>query len=466
MIHATSLLSRWRAVALSFLLALLTALALLLISEMSYRRSVAAIGDTTQVFDVRLDVRRLLRLMVDAETGQRGYLLTGRDEYLAPYHQAVKEIGELLRRLTPHYSAQPQQAGDFEAMARAIEKKLSEIDTTLKLRRDGRDSAWQGLIDTDIGKDAQDTIRRSADRLEQAEVQRLQLHQGQVGQTLLIARLGVATMTVLSVLAFYFYLKQTRALGEQRERQRTLLQAERDLLESQVARRTEDLTVLARHLQHAQEHERSHLARELHDELGALLTSAKLDVARLQSRLPSAAPEVAERLRHLNAALNDGIALKRRIIEDLRPSALSHLGLTVSLDILTREFAQRSGLAVHTDFEPVRLDESGELTVYRFVQEALTNIAKYARATRVDVGLRTADDGVEVTVQDDGAGFDPSQVRRSAHGLSGMRFRVEAEGGRMQLQSQPGQGTRLVASLPLARPAPATEAPARVDGTT
>lgn len=462
MIQASKLLSRWRAVALSFLLALITALALLLISETSYRRSLAAIGSATQVFDVRLDVRRLLRLMVDAETGQRGYLLTGRDEYLAPYNQAVSEIGELLRRLTPYYQGQPEQVRDFEAMARAIEKKLSEIDITLKLRRDGRDSAWQGLIDTDIGKDAQDTIRRSADRLEQAEMQRLQRHQGQVGQTLLIARLGVATMTVLSVLAFYFYLKQTRALGEERERQRAQLEAERDLLETEVDRRTEELTVLARHLQHAQETERSHLARELHDELGALLTSAKLDVARLQSRLPSAAPEVAERLRHLNAALNDGIALKRRIIEDLRPSALSHLGLTVSLDILTREFGQRSGLAVHTAFEPVPLDESGELTVYRFVQEALTNVAKYAKASRVDVGLRLAGDGVEVTVQDDGAGFDPAQVRRSAHGLSGMRFRVEAEGGRMQLRSQPGQGTRLAAWLP---PAPAVAAEATTDGT-
>ncbi len=462
MIHPTSFLSRWRAVALSFLLALVTAMALLLISETSYRRSVAAINDATQVFDVRLDVRRLLRLMVDAETGQRGYLLTGREEYLAPYNQAVKEIGEVLRRLTPYYAGQSQQVHDFEAMARAIERKLSEIDTTLKLRREGKDSAWQGLIDTDIGKDAQDTIRRSADKLEQAELQRLNMHQNQINQTLLIARLGVATMTVLSVLAFYFYLKQTRALGEQRERQREQLQAERDLLETEVERRTEDLTVLARHLQHAQESERSHLARELHDELGALLTSAKLDVARLQSRLPSAAPEVAERLRHLNAALNDGIALKRRIIEDLRPSALSHLGLTVSLDILTREFGQRSGLAVHTAFDPVQLDESGELTVYRFVQEALTNIAKYAKASRVDVGLHAADDGVEVTVQDDGAGFDPAQVRRSAHGLSGMRFRVEAEGGRMQLKAQPGQGTRLAAWLPLAT---AADAESAVDGT-
>ena len=160
------------------------------------------------------------------------------------------------------------------------------------------------------------------------------------------------------------------------------------------------------------------------------------------------------------------IALKRRIIEDLRPSALGHLGLVVSLGILTREFAQRCGVAMHTDFDPVTLGESGELTVYRFVQEALTNIAKYAKAQRVDVSLKKTDDGVHVVVRDDGAGFDPDALKPSAHGLVGMRYRVEAEGGRLQLQSQPGRGTRISAWLPVpATPAgPGPEAAAAQPG--
>jgi hypothetical protein len=91
------------------------------------------------------------------------------------------------------------------------------------------------------------------------------------------------------------------------------------------------------------EEERGHLARELHDELGALLTAAKLDVARLKSRLGDQPPEVGQRLQHLTETLNSGIALKRRIIEDLRPSSLSNLGLTASLEILAREFSERSG---------------------------------------------------------------------------------------------------------------------------
>ena len=439
----------WRKSALSFPLALLVALALLLISETSYHRSLAAIQETNAAVDARIHVGRVLRYMVDAETGQRGYLLTGKETYLTPYRNAVTQIKELLPSLSRYYAAHPAQLTDFETLARAIEKKLSEMSETIQLHREGREDAWRSLLQLDVGLEMQQTIRVVVDRLIGVEMQRLADHQSQVKQTLLISRLGVAAMTVLSVLAFYFYLKQTRELSLERERRRAALQAERDLLESQVNQRTHELTVLARHLQTAQESERSHLARELHDELGALLTSAKLDVARLRTHLPTVTPEAAKRLAHLNEALNSGIALKRRIIEDLRPSALGHLGLTVSLDILTREFGERSGIAVHTDFAPVKLGDSGDLTIYRFVQEALTNIAKYAKATQVDVRLSAiGDEGIEIAVSDDGGGFDPARVRSGAHGLAGMRFRVEAEGGEMTVESQPGQGARLSARLP------------------
>ena len=196
------------------------------------------------------------------------------------------------------------------------------------------------------------------------------------------------------------------------------------------------------------EDERHRLARELHDELGALLTAAKLDVARLKSRLGTLSPEVAERLQHLNDGLNSGIALKRRIIEDLRPSSLSNLGLVSALEILVREWAQNTEVAVRSTFEPVRLRPSGELTVYRLVQEALTNISKYARASEVAVELSSEDGQVRVLVRDNGVGFDVGVPRISAHGLLGMRYRLETEGGQLAMQSTPGKGTLIRADLP------------------
>lgn len=439
--------------ALAFPLAIAVVVTLLTVNELAYHRSLRALDATTESFDLRVQVDRLLRLMVDAETGQRGYLLTGRGEYLKPYADSTQAIGELIKNLTQRYT-QPDRAAqltEIGTLAGVVEKKISELDLTVQLKRDGRDDAWRAITDSDIGREAQDSIRQIAGRLADIEVMRMAAHREQVDRTLLAGRIGVAALALLSLLGFRSYLRRTRQLAIERERQRDALQAERDSLEGQVVQRTQRLVQLARHLQNTQESERSRLARELHDELGALLTSAKLDVARLQSRLPESNTEARERMHHLTELLNSGIALKRRIIENLRPSSLDNLGLAASLDILTREFAERAGLVVDAQLDPPALSPSAQLTVYRFVQEGLTNIAKYAQARRVEVHLSTLDDGsAEVMVADDGLGFDPEAMQAGQHGLVGMRYRVEAERGRMHIESKPGCGTRLVAWLPVA----------------
>ncbi|MBC7992859.1 MAG: sensor histidine kinase, partial [Rhizobacter sp.] len=181
---------------------------------------------------------------------------------------------------------------------------------------------------------------------------------------------------------------------------------------------------------------------------GALLTSAKLDAARIRSRLAGTAPEALERLAHLVDTLNSSIALGRRIIEDLRPSTLSNLGLVATLEILARDFGSNSGIKAQCDLQPVRLQPDAELVVYRLVQESITNIIKYANAKNVWISLLQKGDRIEITVRDDGVGFDASVQPRSAYGLVGMRYRVEAEGGRFHLTSAPGQGTQIRVSLP------------------
>jgi signal transduction histidine kinase len=115
-----------------------------------------------------------------------------------------------------------------------------------------------------------------------------------------------------------------------------------------------------------------------------------------------------------------------------------------------REFAERSGIAVHCELQPVRLRESAELVVYRLVQEAITNISKYAQARNVWLTLADRGDHVEVSVRDDGVGFDPRSQPPSAHGLMGMRYRAEAERGALTVVSAPGQGTLIRVSLPQA----------------
>ena len=442
-----NLIARLRRGGFAFPLAVLAALAMFAISETAYRESSASLDELGTMAVARQNIQVLWRSLLDAETGQRGYLLTGRKEYLEPYSAAQQQVDGALQQLGEHHAQDAPARRVLDDMKGLSAQKLSELATGIALYDGGRTDAWRELLMTNIGQEKMDAIRAAAQRLLDIESVKIEAGRSGVYRTLLLNRIGVIAMTAISLLALFMYLRQTRALETQRIAQQRALQAERDFLETEVDRRTEQLTELARHLQTAREDERNRLARDLHDELGALLTAAKLDVARLKSRLGLLTPEATDRLTHLNETLNSGIALKRRIIEDLRPSSLSNLGLVAALEILTREFSERSNIEVSCALEVVRLKPSAELMVYRLVQEALTNIAKYANAKRVEVILATRDQRVTISVTDDGIGFDPL-TRSAGHGLFGMRYRVESEGGRMVLSSTAGAGTRLEATLP------------------
>ena len=434
--------------AISLLLAILAALILIGINETGYNRSTAALNDIAEASRNRGSLNKLLQHALDAEAGSRGYLLTGDPRYLEPYHAAVAEITQNLDSLRLLYTANADEVATLSQLGRNVQRKLAEMDLSVRMRKQGNEEAWKFVLMTDAGKEHMDGIREQATKLIIASTARMEVSQVQVRRALLYSRIGIAAVALAGLLAFYLYLRQGTALKVAGEQQQQILQQERDLLERQVRERTATLAELATHLQQVREEERGHLARELHDELGALLTAAKLDVARLKSKLGTQAPEFAQRLQHLTETLNSGIALKRRIIEDLRPSSLSNLGLTASLEILAREFAERSGIDVATNLEAVELDESSQLTVYRLVQESLTNVGKYAQAAQVDINVRNRDGQVEVDIKDNGQGFAISDVRTSTHGLAGMKHRVEAAGGKLTVESVPGEGTRISATLP------------------
>ncbi|MDA8522225.1 sensor histidine kinase [Acidovorax sp. NCPPB 4044] len=441
--------SNFRKMAVSLPLALLAASALVGINEAGYARSNDAVHALSSTYTTRAALNRMMQNMLDAETGLRGYLLTGDERYLQPYQKAAATIDTNLAELRGIYLSSPEDQEDFTQLSRQISRKMSELDLSLRLRRQNNDDAWKFVLSTDVGKENMDAIRTLSGRLVQRSVDQSTHHTDEILRSLTLSRIGIATVVVIGLLAFYMYLRQASALQTAQQREQDALQRERDRLEIVVRERTASLTELANHLQQVREDERGHLARELHDELGALLTAAKLDVARLKSKVDAQSPEIAERLKHLTETLNSGIALKRRIIEDLRPSSLFNLGLTASLEILAREFEQRSSIEVDLNLESVDLPESAQLTVYRMVQESLTNIGKYANATKVLVAVHNYPTHVAVQIRDNGAGFDTSKVHASAHGLMGMRHRVEAAGGRLTVTSEAGEGTLVSAVLPV-----------------
>ncbi|WP_295857413.1 CHASE3 domain-containing protein [uncultured Xylophilus sp.] len=429
-------------------LAILAAVVLIGINEAGYDHSTQALRSIEQAQQARTELNRLVRQMLDAETGQRGYLLTGEETYLEPYNVARADIGATLDTLRKAYALLPEQQAQVTQLAVSVLRKLAEMDLSVRLRAQGNEDAWRFVLLTDVGREQMDAIRTQTDQLLTSTAVASTAAQDQIVRSLQLSRIGIASVALVGLLAFYMYLRQTRALQRAGERQQEALERERDRLGELVRQRTASLAELATHLQRVREDERGLLARELHDELGALLTAAKLDVARIKSRIDPDAPELTARLQHLTETLNSGIALKRRIIEDLRPSSLSNLGLVAALEILAREVGDQSGIAISTRLEPVPLSEELQLTVYRIVQESLTNICKYAQATRAAITIRTSADRVVVTVKDDGVGFDPAGTTPHTHGLHGMRHRVEAAGGTLTVTSAIGSGTTVSAILP------------------
>ncbi|XZG70834.1 PAS domain-containing protein [Chitinibacteraceae bacterium HSL-7] len=226
-------------------------------------------------------------------------------------------------------------------------------------------------------------------------------------------------------------------------------------LEDLVLERTFKLSELAGHLQAVSERERHRLARELHDELGSLLTAIRLDLSWTLRKLRDDDEPLRERLNRAMGLLGEGITLKRRLIEDLRPSALIHLGLNEALQMLVDDHATRQSCQYRFDAELVpRVDDEAALALYRIAQEALNNAAKYANAASIAVQLKVEAGWVVMRVRDDGVGCDPSLVRSRPvghHGWIGMEHRVLPFGGELAICSSAGAGCEITARLPLPR---------------
>jgi signal transduction histidine kinase len=435
-------------------LALLVAAALIAWSELGYRRAHDALAADTKVLSARIEVRRLQLLMLTAETNLRGHVLTEQVEFLEPYRRAVDAMPRQLDLVRSIYASEAGRQPQIAEIVKLTEQRLAHLALQEQAMANGRREAAIDLSRTGLGREYMRALEQLISTLAGAEQLRMEANRTQLERTLDLHRFGIAGLVLFALAAAVFTVRASQRVDLERARRQRDLQAERDRLEEQVRLRTQELYEIASHLQRVREDERAHLARELHDELGGLLTAAKLDVARMRARLRDAGPEVGERLAHLVGTLDAGIALKRRIIEDLRPSTLTNLGLAAALGVLCRDFEARSDVPVVLAVEELRLGDDGDLTVFRLVQEALTNIGKYAKATRVSVSLQRAGDEAVVRVVDDGIGFDPELTPPRVHGLAGMRFRLGSIGGRFVLKTRPGEGTTVEGHLRLPSTAP------------
>lgn len=224
---------------------------------------------------------------------------------------------------------------------------------------------------------------------------------------------------------------------------------ERVRSEEALKKSNEQLQQLASHTSRLLEDQRVKLSREVHDVLGGMLTSMKMDVTRVLRRADT--PELKEITEGLLALTQETIAAVRRIAEDLRPGVLDHLDLSVALSQALESLQGRHGIACRFEGAPtsLRLSPKAATAVYRVAQEALTNVARHANARHVHMRMEEDAEALHLSIEDDGIGFDPSQPRQHSLGLLTMRERMRELGGRLDVDSSPGAGTRLDITVPL-----------------
>lgn len=215
----------------------------------------------------------------------------------------------------------------------------------------------------------------------------------------------------------------------------------------------QQLAQLAGQLLDRGEREKSDLARLLHDELGGLLTAAKMDVSWLQGQLPqSADPQLHQKLARLEGSLAAAMQLKRGVVEQLRPALLEHFGLAMALRICFEDACRQAGLQLEATVceDLPRLPPQLAIALYRVAEACLANILCHARARRVTLALQRDGAGLRLAIADDGIGMDLQDPRiAGAPTLCGMRLRAERLDGRLQIVSAPDSGCRVEIVVPL-----------------
>ena len=210
------------------------------------------------------------------------------------------------------------------------------------------------------------------------------------------------------------------------------------------------LAELSAHLTHVKEEERSRIAREIHDDLGGNLTAIKIGLASILNHMPADQKRLIEKTKNLEAIVDNTFEAAHRISGDLRPNILE-LGIVAALEWQAKEFEKQIGLPCHFFANQLEADETKDqaITLFRICQEAMSNIAKYAKAKQVDVKLISAPNSIKMTIHDDGIGIKPGDMLKpNSFGLRGMAERAVALNGDFSIEKSTNKGTHITVMLP------------------
>jgi signal transduction histidine kinase len=449
-------LQRWlEAVPPRVLLTLLVTAAIsmvvLAISELAFTEIESSRRAARQVSDARAQLTLMRESLMQAESAQRGFLITADDRYLQPFDGAVERVRGTLGELQRLGALLPEVRSPVQALQPPVDEKLDEMRLTVHYTQQGNRIDAVQIVVTGKGLGLMETIKQQAARL-QADLEALNdARTEDINRIFLMQRIGVGLIVFLNLVFLAILGVRTVRHFYEREQHRAELARQAQELERQVAERTEELSSLSTYLQTSTEREKGRLARDLHDELGGILTAAKIDASWIEGYASGVDPEVQQRMRRLSASLDEAVEVKRRVIENLRPSLLDHLGLAAAVEWHVQETCEKAGIRseVHVPEAMDPIPPEIAIAVYRIVQESLTNALKYAQAKTIRVELKQPPGRLELRVDDDGVGIANFEPAHMTHGIAGMRQRARSLGGSFSMRSAPGEGTEIFASFPL-----------------
>jgi hypothetical protein len=393
-------------------------------------------------------------LITGAESAQRGYLLTGESAYLPPYTDAVARVGAALDRMNLAYRGK-DGSREFQELRILTGRKLGELEDGVAIYKKKAISPAASTLGTDLGKRTMDDIMAILSAMTREEKAELSAATAQWQRDFRLSRWVTAAGAILNIGLVFLAIRLVYADMRRRAQQASHLRDQKLELERQVDTRTRELTALSTHLQGVSEQEKSALSRELHDELGGLLVAARMDLSWLQQRLPTSDPQIEQRFKRIHESLSAGVDLKRRVVEELRPTLLDNMGLFAALRWQFKETCRRNGLKC-TETIPeseMRLRPEAAIGVFRVAQEALTNILKHAEARSADLAINMREDIFALRISDDGKGIAAGRlITSTSHGLVSMRHRIAGLGGTLEVLTPPGSGgTVVTAVIPLDR---------------
>ena len=399
--------------------------------------------------------QRLLALSQSAQAVQRAR--TVEEVYRVIGHE-VKQLGfqAAVLRMTQDPSSLAVAYWTFDsALLRAAEKAAGRSAQDIRIRLNP-DEALQPLLargESVFFQNTADRIARGVPRLGRVLIERLVSMLGIDRSIYSPLRIGGATQGILMVAGRDLNQSDVPAIAILANQAGIAIE-NAQLLEEQQASRAR-MQRLARQVVSAQEKERQRISHILHDESGQALTALRISLELIAQDLPAELDSTSRRI--LDAAALTGSTMERirMMAQDLRPPALDTIGLSPTLESFCQDFARRTQIDIDYQGEELPpLPEPASITMYRFLQEALTNVARHARADQVRVALERSAGGLTLLVEDNGEGFDvgadesPAK-RRTSMGLESMRERLESLGGTLEIESRTGQGTRLSAFIPV-----------------